>query len=517
MKAKMTRLKWPPAIALLGIALAIMVSACGSDTAATAGGSSSAASGGNGDGEDSITIAVYQPTTLNAEVSESGTMLDNIYQSLFEWSPKDQDKLEPVLATDLPKRVDATTWRVDLRKGVKFTNGEPFNAEAAALSINHFIDPKTGAGNASELEGVEKATAVGPYTIEITTEKPDPILPNRLTLVYMVPPKYALTKAFTNHPIGTGPYEFVDYEPGQYLEVTRNPDYWGPKPPIENAKFDFITDNQAMVSALSTGQVQLAYNVSATSKDAVPKYIVEQGDNNAYLRLKTYEGPLEDEKLRQAISYAVDPASYAENIYRGTAKPLDCQLQDSTVFGYDPNLEPHPHDIEKAAQLVKESGYDGTPLTISAPTDWQPLVSPVIQSINASLNEIGIKTKVKLTTRDVWGEEFLIPLHKGQPDIAFSASSTELHDADKLSADVGSKGSLSSDPSPQLTNELDAARVQLDPTKRQAEYDTIDEQICNEAHLVPLYQFDNAWGAASNLQWTPQVDGAARVWEMSFQ
>jgi peptide/nickel transport system substrate-binding protein len=463
-----------------------------------------------------ITIAIPPPISLDAQISENGTLLDNFYQNLVYWDPADESKLAPVLAASLPERVDPLTWHVKLRHGVTFANGEAFDAEAAAFSINDYLDPATNAGNISELAGIIGATVVSPDTVEIKTEKPDPILPARLTRVYMVPPKYSSTADFATKPVGTGPYRFVEYVPGQYMTIERNDKYWGEKPAIKQARFNFMTDNQAMVAALSTGQVQLGYNVLASSKDAVPQYMVHDGLNNAYLRMKTYEGPLQDENLRKAIAYVADSKSYAKSIYSGTAEQLNCQTLGPTVTGYNPALKPYPYDPEEAKKLVAASHYDGSPITISAPTDWLPLVSPVIESLSNAMNSVGINTKVELTPRDVWSKAILTKIGQGQPDIVFSASSTELHDADKLSVLIGAKGLLSSDPSPELTEKLDAARVELDPTVRQSIYDEITTRICDQARLVSLYSLQNTWGAASNLHWTPRADGNARVADMSF-
>src|SRR5690606_7829355 len=110
------------------------------------------------------------------------------------------------LAADLPTQVDEVTWELPLREGIKFTNGEIFDAEAAAAAINRIIDPEFNSSYLGQVDAISSAEAVDEYTLRVTTNGPDPLLPARLYLIQMVPPEHAQGD-LGRSPVGTGPYE----------------------------------------------------------------------------------------------------------------------------------------------------------------------------------------------------------------------------------------------------------------------------------------------------------------------
>ncbi|MBI4759258.1 MAG: hypothetical protein HY783_09735, partial [Chloroflexi bacterium] len=183
-----------------------------------------------------VVIAIGgDPSTLDPQYADDGNeraVNDNIYEMLLFRDPKTM-AIVPGLAESY-KQVDATTWRLTLRKGIKFHNGEELNAAAVVFSVKRILDPAFKSQQLSYVEGITDAKAVDDYTVDIITSGPLPILPVRLTWLKIVPPKYAKEKAaeFPNHPVGTGPYKFVEWKKGDHVTLEANQAYWGGAPKI---------------------------------------------------------------------------------------------------------------------------------------------------------------------------------------------------------------------------------------------------------------------------------------------
>ena len=151
-------------------------------------------------------------------------------------------------------------------------------------------------------------------------------------------------------------YKFVEWVPGDSLTLTRNTDYWGPEPQIDEVKFVFLPDEQSRVSAVQAGDVHLAVGLSSDSAGEVPKLFVrDEGIEYPYLRLKNYEGPLGDyPELRVAIAHALNVDDYVEFIYEGQASRANCHIFGSGVFGHNPNITDRAYDPALAQQIIAD-------------------------------------------------------------------------------------------------------------------------------------------------------------------
>jgi peptide/nickel transport system substrate-binding protein len=511
---------------------ALVAAACGDDDD-DGGASGTAASGseappasgseapsGEATSGGSITIALEaEPRTLDPQITQDGQMrrvAENIFERLIDRDLDDPGTLVPRLAAELPSRVNDTTWEVKLREGVKFHNGEPFNAESAAWSINREIDPEYDSELLSQVETIKSAEAVDEYTVRITTNGPDPVLPSRLYMIQQVPLDYSKDEAFARNPVGTGPYKFVEWAAGDHIDIAVNEDYWGDPPSIAEATFRFLPENQSRVAALQSGEVQLEMALPPESTGDVPQTITRDGLEYPYIRLKNYEGPFQDEKVRRALAYALNVPSYIENIYAGNATQANCQTNGPAVFGYNPELKPYPYDPEQAKQLLEEAGYDGEPARIIAPTGRWLKFEELAEAIQADIDAIGLNAKIEMVQFDPWLTEFIQHIGEGQPDGALSSTSNELLDGDRMSSLVGKSGSVSSFDSPELEAKLAAARTELDVDKREQAYEDVAKSICDQVANIALLTFKDIYGASENLEWTPRIDGTARVDEMTL-
>ena len=471
---------------------------------------------------ESITIAIVEGPGKIDPHFQDGEMrrtMENVYERLIERDLVNPSIFVPRLAASLPKLIDDTTWEVRLREGVTFHNGAPFNATAAKYSIDRILDQATESDLLGQVEKIASTEIVDDYTIRISTDGPDPILTARLYMIQMVEPG-AAADGLEDEAVGTGPYKFVDWTPGDSLTLTRNLDYWGPEPQIDEVKFVFLPDEQSRVAAVQAGDVHLAVGLSADSSDQVPKLFVreDEGLEYPYLRLKNYEGPLGDyPELRIAIAHALNVDDYIEFIYQGQASRANCHIFGESAFGWNPNISDRPYDPELAAQIVADSGYQGEEITFLANgTRWTKF-DELSEAIAADMTSIGLNIDFQLLPWTVWlDDEFLHPIGVVRGDIFLSSSSNELKDADRLSSYIGRDSRTSSYDDPVLVDMLAAARSELDRDTREAMYHDILAYNCDNVGILPVLTYLSVNGGAENLTWTPRYDDTARVEDMTL-
>jgi peptide/nickel transport system substrate-binding protein len=519
-------------VALLA-ALALAVAACGSSgddgssgtsgggSAVTGGAGSSAPAGTGAAGSaESIVIAIAdEPSTLDPQAAEDGNeraVTDNVYDTLLRRDPQ-TNELVPHLATALPTQIDDTTWEFKLRDGVTFTNGEPFNAEAAAYSVNRVIDEGFNSAQRDFYEGITGAKAVDATTLQVTTAQNDPVFPARMYRLKMVPPEYSKDPKFVEAPIGTGPYKFEAWDRGSQVTLTRNDDYWGDAPAIKDVTLRFISEPGTRVAGLKAGEIQLATLIPPEQTKDVPQVITRDGLEFPVFRLKNYEGTLKNAMIRQAMNYAVDKDALANDLFSGYATVANCQTVAEGTFGYDPDLQPYPYDPDKAKQLLQDAGYNGEELTLLAPTGRWLKDAETTEAVVGYLNDVGIKVKPDVRPFSSYITEFATGVGTPQPDMGFVSASNELFDASKIETYYHKEGALSSYVNEDVTASLNDARSQTDPAKREADFHAALKTGCEDDPVfIFTVNLQDIYGATDGLSWSPRVDGSLYVPDMSL-
>ena len=470
---------------------------------------------------ESITIAILEGPGKIDPHYQDGEMrrtMENVYERLIERDLVDPSIFVPRLAASLPRLVDDTTWELKLRRGITFHNGAPFNAASAKYSIERISLGEVDSDLREQVEKITGVDIVDDYTIRINTDGPDPVLPARLYMIQMVEPG-AAADGLEDEAVGTGPYQFVEWVPGDSLTLTRNTGYWGPEPQIDDVTFVFLPDEQSRVSAVQAGDVDLAVGLSADSAAQMPKLFVrDEGIEYPYLRLKNYEGPLGDyPELRVAIAHALNVDDYIEFIYEGQAGRANCHIFGSGVFGHNPNITDRAYDPDMAQQIIADSGYAGEEISFLANgTRWTKF-DELSEAIAADMAAVGLNVDFQLLAWEVWlFDEFLKAPGEVGGDIFLSSSSNELQDGARLGSYIGSESITSSYVDDVLVDMLDAAASELDAVAREQMYHEIMAYNCDNVGILPILTYLSVNGGADHLSWIPRYDDTARVEDMTL-
>ena len=340
-------------------------------------------------------------TTASDNLNAGSAMVESLF-----WQDPRTNQLEPLLATGFEMESD-TSVLITLREGVTFTNGEPMNADAVVHSIEIFMDPDQTPAYARVAEpfaGVEK---VDDLTVRVILKTPYPPLPLALSQIYVTPPVHwneVGLEAYGQQPVGTGPFKFVEWVRDDRLVMEANEDYWGALPEgIDGLVWRPIPEDQARVAGLSTGEYHIAKDLPVTaiptlSNEAtvklvpVPSYRIYQVGLSS---LPEHESPLQDQRVRQALNYAIDKEAIINALFFGEAAALNGQVLRPSQLGYNPELSDYPHDPEKARQLLAEAGYpDGFDIPFKFPSGRYAQDREVSEAIAGMLAEVGVRAEM---------------------------------------------------------------------------------------------------------------------------
>ena len=378
-------------------------------------------------GEREVTIAQgIDAEFLDVQMTNNIVTLiinGSIYDTLL--TRDKQLQLVPALATSY-KLVGDKVWEVKLRQGVKFHNGEVFDATAVKFSFERinrgdFKSPQKGWF--STIEAVE---IVDPFTVRFHTKVPDPSMPARMTLMYQLAPKYVaqVGDAQANlKPVGTGPFKFVEWAKNDRIVVEANDAHWSGKPAVRRAIWKPIPELGSRIAALQTGQADLIVNVPPDQVQAVQASKNLRIEKTPSCRIISFAiatikgGPITDKRVRQALNHAVDMQGIVDAVLLGNGKRLNSWMPPN-VWGYDPSIPFYEYNPKKAKELLAAAGQSNLSVTIQAPNGRWAMDKDIAQAVAGQLNDNGIKANVKVIAE--WGAYVRTILDHKTEDIAMS-------------------------------------------------------------------------------------------------
>ena len=372
------------------------------------------------DHEKMVTVALSEePEGLdgcNSNRSTVGRVIkQNVVETLTEIDPKD-GSITPRLATSWEK-VNDTTWRFELRQGVSFHDGAPLNAQNAAKAIARTMDTTSGGSKARGTGGLDCETrtksfgdlsitgkAVGEYTLEISANKPVPILPTRMGVVSLSSPNTPTDKLVL-HPVGTGPYKFKSWKSGQEIVLERFDGYWGNKPEVSGARYVWRTESAVRAAMVAAGEADIAPNIAVQDATDPGMDFSYPNSETTRLRIDVTRPPLDDRRVRLAMNHAID-----REAIRGSVLSKDVmhatQIVVPSINGHNPEIKTWAYDPQKAMQLIAEAKADGVPvekeIEIVGRINIYPNATETMEVMMSMLQAVGLNVKLRMLEVGEW-------------------------------------------------------------------------------------------------------------------
>lgn len=458
---------------------------------------------------------------LVAWMGYSMNMTRQIYDPLIRFGP--DGKFVPCLATSFEKP-DDLTLRFHLRKGVKFHNGYPFNAEDVKFTMERILDPANKCRYRSRYTAIESINVLDEYTIEFKTKTPNALLNNHIAMfVRIVSKKWVEengVEKLRKHAMGTGAFKFVSWSRKDRLVLEANSDHFLNVPKVKKLIFRPIPEMAARMAELEAGGIQIARHV--------PPFMIQQLEKNPdittvnfltnraiFMTMNTLNVPeLKDRRVRQAINYGVDKEAIIEGITKGLGKPLGISVP-LHIRGVDQSIEPYPYDPEKARALLAEAGYpDGFDLNIYSPSGRYPMDKEVAQAVGEQLSKIGIRPKVHIMETGKYFKEFIAHTLNG---IFVIGHGFDMWDQDAMASFVYSGSTYSHYRNPELEEQVLKMRETMDPDARYKLAHQIQRAIHDEAVHLFLYNQEATYGLSKKVQgFVGRPDEMMDLWTVSL-
>jgi peptide/nickel transport system substrate-binding protein len=327
-----------------------------------------------------------------------------LYDSLLRYTPNME--VYPHLAESFDIIEDGKAISLKLREGVKFHSGREFTSDDVEWMISHIQEAESGALFRTFALSITEMEKPDKYSIILRTEQPDAGMIDLLGNLYICDRDYIDSIEREGH--GTGPFEFVEFIPGDHITYKRNENYWGPKPYLDQIEISIVGDEQAVVANLEAGAADLVgvpLEEYARLKDdpayKTVKMVGGAGIRNVWLNMK--REPFGDKLVRHAINHSIDRERYVRTILMGESTPLWQPMADYH-WAHFPELEgKFPFDLDTAQSLLEDAGLgDGFETTINTTSDAGALgLAEIMQS---DLAKIGVVAEINAMDGPTWAQ-----------------------------------------------------------------------------------------------------------------
>jgi ABC-type transport system substrate-binding protein len=468
---------------------------------------------------------------------ESLQRMDNTHEGLVRYKGG-TTQIEPCLATDWTVSDDKKTITFNLRKGVKFHHGYgEMTADDVIFSFARQYDSNNWYNGKGEwaywsymfgdIDYVEK---IDDYKVAIHMKRPNASIMTSLAMftVSIVSEDAAEEYGddYFKNPVGTGPFEFVEWVKDDHITLRAFDDYWEGRAKIDELVFKVIPDPSARLMQLQAGEVHGIEHIDPEHLDIIKddpnlQLISQAGMNVGYVALNCGEGyvdankngkwdagedvdvpgafePFKDVRVRQAIAHAINKESIVRNLYRGAASAATQGLPPS-LFGYNTDIKGYDYDPERAKQLLADAGYpDGFTVTLwhmgSTSRPYFPVPTQIAEAIQADLAAVGITAE--LFTED-WGT-YLQDAEAGNASMIMLGWTGDNGDPDNFLnvlysqrvCTVGSAGNYGFKKNAQIQDLLDRALTTYDQAERATLYEEANALLVEQCSHVFIAHAD---------------------------
>ena len=382
-------------------------------------------------GTDAVTLDPHDATD-----SPSATVTSHIYDTLFELTP--EGVVEPRLATGFELSEDGLSLSLTIREDVTFHDGTPLTAEIVKGSLERFINPDNAFRFAFLLDVIDTIEVTGDYSLDITLSEPfAPLLTNMThstTAIVLPSAAEEFGEDFGENPMGTGPFSFDSWERGSRIDLTRYENYWGDADGVDSVAFLAVPENTTRMAMVESGEAHVAVRVppqDIARLNSLDDVTVENVSSvrTIYIYFNHTMEPFTDQRVRQAINYAVNKQDIAEFVAGGAVRPSDAAIAPG-IFGYTP-VGRYDHDPERARELLAEAGYpDGFSTVLYSPTGRYLQDIQIAEAIQSQLAEVGIDASIETLEWSAYLEATRLPPEENEVPMALLGWGTVTGDAD---------------------------------------------------------------------------------------
>lgn len=445
----------------------------------------------------------------NATGTQTASILNHVFSGLVTTDEKGQ------VVNDLAesyKNIDDKTWEFKLKDGVTFQDGSKLTSEDVKYTLDTIRDTSKKYKLASDFSFMQ-VEVIDELNFRIITEEPFSGFLLRLNYVKIIPKAYVEKvgdEEFAAKPIGSGPYKFVSWSKDEKVILEANDTYFGGKPAIDKITYKVIPEAASRIAALESGEADIIANVPTSQIERLSSLENVKVLSNPTTRVMfvgmnlVKDGPLQNEKVRQALNYAVNKQALIEGVLDGNATQI-ATISTPEYEGYDASVEAYSYDPEKAKQLLAEAGYaDGFSLEFSVTSGYLN-GQDVAQAIASQLGEVGITCTVQEEDSNQQREK----MSSGTvADLYLNGIGGPYSNIDlvaKLAFGTGERYSTYSNV------EFDALRKEaaatVDEEKAKVKNSEIQKVIKEQAPAIFLYQQHGIYAYNTRVSnWLPRVD-----------
>ena len=386
-------------IGLLAV-LVLIVSGCGKEKSSNENSLKTKVDGGE------LVVRISQDMDFldphKAVAAGTHEVMFNVFEGLLK--PTHDGKLVPAVAESFKISKDNLVYTFKLRDGIKFHNAKNVEIEDIIFSLTRISGDFPGNLVVKDLaKNIKNIKKIDDKTVAIELNKVDGTILSKFTTA-IIPRD---VKDIEKTPIGTGPFKFVEYLPGQKLVMEKFKGYWMPGIPIvDKVEFSIIKDEQSAILSLQRGEIDLYPRLGSTyipTLENTHNIIVTQQNLMQILALNNKVKPFDDLKVRQAIAYAMNPQEIIDTLDAGLGKPIGTNMSPVMKNYYNAKTEGiYKHNIKKAKKLLKEAGYEnGFEFTLSLPTNYRFHADTGV-IVSEQLKKVGIKANLVEVEWGTW-------------------------------------------------------------------------------------------------------------------
>jgi glutathione transport system substrate-binding protein len=424
-------------------------------------------------------------------------VLDPMYEGLTKFDQSLQ--VVPSLATKWSVDASGTRWTLQLRTGVYFHDGTPFDAPAVVGSFERLIDPHRGLAGASRLRTIiDSVQAIDPHTVLFHLKTSYASFLSVLAVTAIVSPAADKEGILSRHAVGTGPYRFVEWKTGEYILEERNDQYWGRRPATRQLKWTWTTEPMLINMSVLAGAADVVNPLPPIFAEALSrnrKAIVIQGREARvfWIALNTKLKPLDDLRVRKALNYATDREALVRTQLRGFGTPANSPLAPAD-FAYDPQAKGYGYDPGQAKLLLAKAGY-GSGLTLKIAV--QEIDVDLVEALQGMWAKVNVDLQIDQMESGVFSQAiFGSPAQKAEQGIQCVFASWVSEDLDpdyqlsplyRTRAWSPAGANLGFYSNPRLDALLERAAGELNTERRTGLYNEAQQIILEDAPHVLLY------------------------------